>query len=66
MPIEAYRQKNLKAGKIVVPPIAKATMSVKEVMVIATPACWKKENKYVLKDPGYRGRHIITHSNLIS
>ena len=39
MPIEAYRQKNLKAGKIVVPPIAKATMSVKEVMVIATPAC---------------------------
>ena len=46
MPIEAYRQKNLKAGKIVVPPIAKATMSVKEVMVIATPACWKKNDIY--------------------
>ena len=38
MPTEAYRQNDLRAGRTVVPPIAKAMMSVAEVTVIAPPA----------------------------
>jgi hypothetical protein len=39
IPTEANRQKDLSAGKMVVPPRAKATTSVMEVMVMATPEC---------------------------
>ena len=38
MPIEAYTQKDLRAGSEVVAPTPKAMKSVMEVMVIATPA----------------------------
>jgi len=37
MPTAAYRQKDWRAGRTVVPPMAKARTSVKEVMVMATP-----------------------------
>ena len=37
MPTAAKKQKDLKAGRIVVPPEAKATTSVTEVIVMATP-----------------------------
>ena len=39
MPIAAYMQKDLRAGRTVVAPIPKAMKSVIEVMVMATPAC---------------------------
>jgi hypothetical protein len=41
MPTEAKRQNDFKAGRTVVPPIAKATTSVMEVMVMATPE-WER------------------------
>jgi hypothetical protein len=37
IPTEAKKQKDLNAGKMVVPPRAKATKSVMDVMVMATP-----------------------------
>ena len=40
IPIAANKQKDCKAGKIVVAPMAKASKSVREVIVIATPACF--------------------------
>ena len=39
IPMEAYIQKDLRAGSCVVAPIPKAIKSVMEVMVMATPAC---------------------------
>ena len=39
IPIEAYTQKDLRAGMAVVAPIPKAMKFVMEVMVMATPAC---------------------------
>ena len=39
IPMEAYMQKDLRAGSCVVAPIPKAIKSVMEVMVMATPAC---------------------------
>ena len=39
MPMEAYMQKDLRAGSTVDAPIPKAMKSVMEVMVMATPAC---------------------------
>ena len=41
IPIEAYTQKDLRAGMAVVAPIPKAMKFVMEVMVMATPACLK-------------------------
>ena len=38
MPIEAYMQKDLRAGRMVDAPMPKAMKSVMEVIVIATPA----------------------------
>ena len=40
IPIAANKQKDFKAGKIVVAPMAKANKSVTEVIVMATPACF--------------------------
>ena len=39
MPIEAYMQKDLRAGRMVDAPMPKAMKSVMEVIVMATPAC---------------------------
>ena len=39
MPMAAYMQNDLKAGRTVVAPIPKAMKSVMDVMVMATPAC---------------------------
>ena len=39
IPIAAYIQKDLSAGKIVVAPIPNAMKSVMDVIVMATPAC---------------------------
>ena len=38
MPMAAYMQKDLRAGRIVVAPMPKAMKSVIEVIVMATPA----------------------------
>lgn len=38
IPTEAYRQNDFRAGRTVVPPMAKAMMSVAEVTVMAPPA----------------------------
>ena len=40
IPMAQVIQKELKPGNIVIHPTAKAHMSVKEVTVIATPACF--------------------------
>ena len=54
IPIAANKQKYFNAGKIVVAPIAKASKSVTEVIVIATPA---------LRWPASEGKSLFCSHN---